>query len=163
MKIICFDSLFKSKDFFESEVDKQEQIKQKNDNFLNNNMEDVFMKRVNLEPKAISSSFSVWMSNANTLHDNYLFLDKSFQVFLDNFEHFKNIENAVKDNMFVVDLHKEAELHIRDPYKRSFDDALVARIEDNLVAIRQSQKRVKHFMDNCSSPSDYSAYRPLTF
>jgi len=162
VKIICFDSLFKSKDFFESEVDKQEQTKQKNDNFLNNNMEDVFMKRVSLEPKAISAAFGHWTNNAKTLHDNYVYLDKSFQAFLDNFEHIKNIENTVKDNLFVIDLLKEETLNIRDPYKRSFDDALISRIEDNLVSIRQSRKRLKHFTDNCPTPSDYSAYRPLS-
>jgi len=158
VKIICYDTLFKSKDYFEAEVEKEEQVKQKSDNFLNNNMEDVFMKRVSLDPKSVSSNFELWMKNAQTLYSNYNYTDSQFQSILDYFEHIKTIEETVKENIFVIDLLKEEELYIRDPYKRSFDDALITRIEDNLVSIRQAQKKVKHFIDNCQSAGDYSSY-----
>jgi MoxR-like ATPase len=160
-KEICLDTFFKTRSFFQGEVDKFEKFLVTQDNFVKNTLDDIFHKRVNLDPKNILANFPKWKTNAENVIVNYTEIEKGYLSILERFKSAEDVENQIRDNIFLTDILLEEELSVPSPYSRSFDDILVGAINDKIVHIRQTKKKVQHFLDVCPEPALYSDYSPI--
>jgi MoxR-like ATPase len=161
IKEVVYDTLFRTRNHFDGKL---EDIKIKissQDNVLNNEMEDVFKKRVNLGADLVARSFPIWRKNAETLLNNYDYLEGELREIIEFFEYIESIEEQVRKNIFLVDLLKEKELRVPKPYQRSFDEALISDIEENIVEISRNKRKLSHFLSHCESPTDYKDYESI--
>jgi MoxR-like ATPase len=160
-KEICYDTFFKTRNFFKGEIEKLEKSLTIQDNFVKNNMEDVFNKRVSLEPKNIIAFFPRWKNNAVNIIKNYESIEQGYLGILGRFEAAEKVEDQIRDNIFLTDILLEEKLSVPNPYKRSFDDKLRDLVDNKIVHIRQTKKKLQHFLDECPEPALYSGYTPI--
>jgi len=160
VKEICYDTLFKSKNYFEAEIEKFEQLSIQQINFAKNDLEPILQKQIKLDASSISRELARYRPPIKKTYENMMLLDKKIQEILEYFKTIKSIEDLTRNNIFHIDLLKEDEMLIPKPYTRSFDDDMISKCEAIMVSLRKTGNILKEFLDTCIDIQSYLEYTP---
>lgn len=160
VKEICYNSLFRSKNYFEAEIEKFDQMAQQQLNFVKNELEPILQKQIKMEPVTISKELARYTPPIHDTHRNLLAIEKRLLEILDYFETIKEMESLTRNNIFHIDLLKEEEMMVPKPYMRSFDIKMIGDIETVIVALRQGGSILQEFLSTCVDVTSYMEYTP---
>lgn len=160
VKEICFDTLFKSKNFFNAEIERFEQFSQQQINNVNNDFEPILQKRIQMEPSKISATLAKSRTPMENTLKNIQLVDRKLQELLEYFDAIERMEEMTRNNIFHIDLLKEKEMLVPKPYERSFDSDMILKIEKIMVLLRQNGNLLKDFLEASRDVQGYIEYTP---